>query len=614
MQRTCYYGRVRYLLFPLIAVAQVAAGASSVATIKGTITDASRGTALSSMVAAAYTPSGDLQATATSDSTGAYILNLQPGHYRVLAYDPNGSFATEFGGNADSFETSPIINLSTTVSSINFGMEKAGTVSGTVTSSGLPLSSITIAAYNVISGTRRGFTQTAPNGTYALALAPGQYKIAAYDVTATYSVTFFSNVLTFDAATPLTLASSQQLTANFDLPRSAHLSGAVFDRDTNVVLSGATVFAYLSDGTAIAATLSDPAGNFSMAVPPGSYKLAAADATHIYAAGFVDDANSFANERTLIVNAGQSSGGINIPLRRAGALGGRVKDSTGAALAAMSVAAYNSDGSQRAVTTTDTNGNYALYVPPGNFRVAAYDPARVFVTQFYPLRNLYSAADFVGVGAAQTTSAIDFTLGRGARFNGTIVDGGSRMPIDGISVGAYDDAGNLMNLGVTDSSGNYTLVVPPGLFKLAASDDRLRYITSYGGGSASYNGAPGFEADGTSTVRVDFSLTPGVHITGTVADAAATFTPVSNVEVGVLDAEGNRLATTTTHDSRFDLVLAPGSYRLLAVDPLGRYFATFYNGAWTLQTASPVVVGVNGLANPITMTLLPASRHHPAHH
>src|SRR6266480_6876505 len=119
------------------------AGSASGVTIKGSITDAVRHTALPSMVAAAYTPTGSLVMTATSDPQGNYTLNLPAGRYRLLAYDINGAFATEFGGNADSFETSPIFS---TNDNVNFVMEKAGTVSGTVTSGIAPLSGITVAA------------------------------------------------------------------------------------------------------------------------------------------------------------------------------------------------------------------------------------------------------------------------------------------------------------------------------------------------------------------------------------------------------------------------------------------------------------------------------------
>src|SRR5256885_8616789 len=83
------------------------AGTAAGVTIKGSITDGVRHTALPSMVAAAYTPTGSLVMTATSDPQGNYTLNLPAGRYRLLAYDINGAFATEFGGNAGSFGRPP---------------------------------------------------------------------------------------------------------------------------------------------------------------------------------------------------------------------------------------------------------------------------------------------------------------------------------------------------------------------------------------------------------------------------------------------------------------------------------------------------------------------------
>src|SRR5262249_10996870 len=149
----------------------------------------------------------------------------------------------------------------------NFAMERAGMIVGTVTSANVPLSGVTIAAYNLSSGTRRGFTQTAANGNYALLLPPGQYKIAAYDESGNYAVSFYPNALTFSSAGTLPLAPGQQLAADFQLPLSGHLTGTVVDSDTNVILPGASVFAYTTDGTAaVGTTLTDAAGRFSLAV------------------------------------------------------------------------------------------------------------------------------------------------------------------------------------------------------------------------------------------------------------------------------------------------------------------------------------------------------------
>jgi hypothetical protein len=215
---------------------------------------------------------------------------------------------------------------------------------------------------------------------------------------------------------------------------------------------------------------------------------------------------------------------------------------------------------------------------------------------------------------AQTTSAIDFVLVRGARFSGTITDQQTGAPVAGVSVGAFDAAGNIMSVGVTDSSGNFALVVPPGSYKLAAFDNLLRYTTSYGGGAPNYDTAAIFEVSGDTTRHVDFTVTRGIHIAGTVIDSAAAFVPVSNVQIGALDLAGDRVATATVHDGVFDLVLAPGTYKLLAVDPEGRFYAMFYNNALTLDTANPIVVHSTGISSPITMTLIRVVRRRPVHH
>ena len=587
-------------------------GSAAGVTIKGSITDSVRHTALPSMVAAAYTPTGALVKTTTSDSQGNYTLTLSAGHYRILAYDPSGVYATEFANNADSFETSPDYNANDTV---NFPMEKAGTVSGTVTSDTGPLANMRVAAYNLTSGTRRGFTFTASDGTYSLALPPGGYKVAAYDDFGRYAVSFFQNATTFAAATTLAVNSNQPaLGVDFRLPLSAHLSGTVVDADTNTILPGATVLAYTSDGTTVAASATtDVGGNFTLTLPPGTYKVVVADMTRIYATAFAGDANSFSNERPMSVNAGQTLTAIRIAMHRAGAVAGRVTSDSGP-LQGISVAAYNDDGSQRAVVQTNADGAYTLLLPQGTYRIAAYDSGLVYSTQFYSQRVLFGNATSVPVIAGQTTPAIDFALTRGARFSGTVTDQTTRAPIAGISVGAYDDAGSLLSVATTDASGNYAIVIPPGSYKLLAFDPLLRYITAFGGGARNYETAAVFQMDGSGTRQIDFGLTRGVHISGSVVDAGAAFVPVSGVEIDALDLEGDRVASAVAHDGTFDLVLAPGAYKLLAVDPLGRFYAMFYNSAWTLSTATAIAVQENGISTPISLVLIRITRHHPVRH
>ena len=586
----------------------VSASSAAAANISGTVTDASTQSPLVSAVVAAYTPAGTLQGTATTDALGHYLLAIPPAPYRVLAYDPSGVFATTFGADADSFDTSAALNVAADLSGINFALRRAGTVNGGVFASAtsMPLSGVTVAAYNLSTGTRRGFSQTTATGTYSLVLPPGQYKIAAYDNSGTYAVRFYADQATFASATTVSVTASVFTTAiNFRLVAAAHLNGSVVDADTKIILPGRSVIAYTSDGTtAIANGSTDAAGNFSLSVAPGSYKVVGADAAHVYAAGYVADANSFANNQAISVAAGQLVNDLRIPLHRAGTVTGHVADAFGTPLMAITVAGYNDDGTQRAFTQSDPGGAYSLLLPSGSFRIAAYDNSLIFAAQSY--------ASSVAVFAAQTSPSIDFSLIRGTRFAGTITD--QSGAVSGISVAAYDDAGNVITTAMTDAAGNYGLVVPQGNYRFAAFDNSLRYVTAYGGGAANFEAATVYRADGNSPQHLDFTLTRGVRVSGSVIDSSSTFSPLSGIQIGALDLTGNRVATAMSKDSAFDLVLAPGTYKLLATDPLQRYYATFYNSAYTLAAATPIVVQSNGVSTPINLLLVRQARHRAAPH
>ncbi len=580
------------------------------ATISGAVIDADLRTPLASKTVAVYSAAGTLQASATSDFLGHYVLGLPAGDYRVLAYDPTGTYATTFGNDADSFEASPVVTVIDTVSILNFGLRKSGSVTGTVFSigTGLPLTGLTVAAYNAGSGTRRGFLQTDSRGRYSLALPPGAYKLAAYDDQGAFAPRFFLDQPTFTAATPVTVAAGRAIAGiDLRLDFAAHFTGVVVDADTAVVLPGMTVFAYTADGASAAATVkSSPAGNFMINVPAGSYKLVAADPSGNYGVGFVDDVDSFAAQRPVSVGPSQVRENLRIPLHRAGTVMGRVQDSPGSALTGITVGAYNADGSQRTSVETDKNGAYSLALPPGAFRIGAYDNATTYATQFYPRRNLFRAANIVVIAAGQIMPAVDFTLLRGARFSGVVKEAATGLPISGISIASYDSDGNLMASVNSDASGNYALVLPPGSFKFAAFDALLRYATAYALGAPNYESSRTYQVDEDSSHRMDFALSLGVRITGTVVDDK--FRAVSGAQVGALDVFGNRVATTTTFDGVFDIVLMPNTYKLLATDPLQRYKPSFFNGASSLASATPIIVQSSGANASPTFVLTHSDR------
>ena len=96
------------LAFLLLCLLSAPAAA---ATVSGTVSSATTNLRLEGKVVAAYDATGTLRGSATTDIGGSYVLTLPGGSYRLLAYDPLGTYATGFYNNAESFETSELVDL-----------------------------------------------------------------------------------------------------------------------------------------------------------------------------------------------------------------------------------------------------------------------------------------------------------------------------------------------------------------------------------------------------------------------------------------------------------------------------------------------------------------------
>ncbi|HLJ73819.1 MAG TPA: carboxypeptidase regulatory-like domain-containing protein [Thermoanaerobaculia bacterium] len=219
----------------------------------------------------------------------------------------------------------------------------------------------------------------------------------------------------------------------------------------------------------------------------------------------------------------------------------------------------------------------------------------------------------VPIVAGVATTAVNLSLIHGGKIRGTITDQQNGAAIAGIAVAAYDGSGNVISSGVSAGDGKYALVAPAGDYRLAAFDGQLRYTTAYSGGAANFETASWSSVATDATNDLNFTLVRGLRLSGKVIDATNVFLSVSNVQVGALDASGNRVAAATAVDGSFNLVLAPGTYKILVTDPLDRYHASFYNGALTLAAATPVVVNANG-PSPITIFLSRLIRRRAAPH
>lgn len=601
----------RLLRFTIAVLLCTSAVPALAVAVSGTVRNESGNSRLAGMIVEAYDETGNLQATGTTDATGFYLLNLPAGRYRILAYDKSGQYATSFGGNAESFETSPIVEI-TAATTIDFNLQLAAFVSGYVTSgSGTPRAGLTVAAYN-LSGTRRGFTKTDATGFFFLALPPGPYRIVAYDESGVWATVFYSSARSFAEAKTLTLASAGE-TANIGLVTApaARINGKVIDAAAAVPLADVLVYAYTVDGALVATDSTDALGNFSLSVPAGSYRLVAADPSRTFASEYLGGAASFASTQPLSVSTGEQRNGVNFAMRRGAVVEGRVTDSAGASLAGVTVGAYNVDGTLQTSTVTNADGTYVLAVHAGEVIVGAADPTLQYASQFHLLSNTFADATPLELAVGQTGSSVDFALAAAGRVRGTVrTSAGS--PVAGVTVAAYDEAGVLVSSGVSGADGSYKFGVPAGTYRLVAFDASLRYAASFAGGAASFEtSAPISVAAGVETFA-DFVVRSGLRVNGTVVSRDGT--PLSGIEIRALDSAGNSVGGTVSSGGAFSLVLLPGDYRFIAEDSAGRHRTVYYRDASSLGDATVVTVSSGQLPPPLQFVLDPVSRRRSVRH
>jgi hypothetical protein len=589
----------------------MASQALSASVISGTVLDAQNGLKLSSMVVAAYTPVGSaVRPTATTDSAGRYQLSLPSGDYRLLAYDPNQVYATAFAGNAGSFDTSPTINSDQ--NGYDFELTRGGVASGSVTANG-PVGNTTVAAYN-LDGTRRGFVRVSSSGAYSILLPPGEYKLAAYDDNQFYATEFFSAEPDFELANVVAIQAQRAATGvNFHFAQAARIAGTVLKADAPIPLPNITVSAYTANGSPVATATTDSSGQFVLVVPAGTFRIVAADRSMVYATAFFGGAASFEESVPVRVESGELRSSVQIQAELGGFVSGHVASVDTTSLCCITVVAYNPSGRPRASTRTNQDGDYRLILPPGQFRIGAYDERLIYAPRFYAMSDTFQKAAPVAVQPSETASNVSLLLDRAARFSGVVVDRSSGAPVGSISVAAYDHDGNLVASASTSASGGYALAVPAGEYKLLAFDPSLRFVTAYAEGAASYEQTPSFSVDAGSAHALDFALSRGTLISGTVIDTAGT--SLSGIEVAALDPSGNRISTAVSDGGQFHVVLVAGNYKLLAVDPAKRYKAMFFDLASTLSDATTVTVtGTGVFPSNLTFTLSPLYRRRAARH
>jgi hypothetical protein len=270
--------------------------------------------------------------------------------------------------------------------------------------------------------------------------------------------------------------------------------------------SGLIVSAYNLDGTLHTFATTDADGDYTLVVAPGDYKVAASDPSGAFATQFYSASGDFASARVVAATAGTTLPGIDFTPARAGRVTGLVTTEPGAQPAsAITVAAY-SDATAQVIATTESgnDGRYALSLPPGRYRMIAYDEEFRFATAYAggaPSFDAIVPFDLV----SDATVSKNFSLRRGVKVSGTIVDTRA-LPISGVEVFAIAPGGERVAGGMS-VGGSFALVVVPGSYRFVVTDPRGRYSDSYFPGVPSIEDAVALPVSDGQSPRLTFTLT-----------------------------------------------------------------------------------------------------------
>lgn len=491
--------------------------------ISGTVTDAATQQPLQGVTVTLYDSSGDSQMSVTTNGNGHYELSgIPPGSYTVGFDFASHGYLPQFANRETSMAQADTITVGAgkSITGVDAAMQAGAQISGTITdaTTGAALSDARATVYDS-SGAAVGTAETDATGAYTvLGLRAGSYRVGFDGGGAgNYQPQYATRESSLASANITTLAAGQSVTGvDAALQPGGEISGTVTDASTGTPLQGITVT--VSDGRSlpVATVSTDAAGTYTATgLPTASYTVGFdSDLAGDYLAQSYPAQLPPATGSPVSVKAGEVTAGINAALTPGGDISGTVTDATtGAPLAGAAISVYDVGGALVASTGTDASGDYTLsQLPAGAYKVG-FDGSvdGNFAPQFANGKQSLTGADPVIVQAGSTASGVNAALVEGGQITGTVTDGSSGAPLQGITVSAYDATGAPIAAVDTDASGNYTID------GLDTATYRLGFQSDTGGsyGVQFYDKKPSLAtADGvavtagTITSGIDAGLTP----------------------------------------------------------------------------------------------------------
>ena len=392
------------------------------------------------------------------------------------------------------------------------------------------------------------------------------------------------------AGTPIVLVDGVDTTdIDFDLVLGGSISGSVVADPSTDPIEGTNLDFYDDSGTLMTWSSSDGAGAYISwgGLLAGSY-YARTYAPAPYLDELYDDIPcstgcDVTTGSEIAVSLGVTTSGIDFALASGGTFSGSISDGV-QGLGDVGVEVYDSNGDWAGFTGTSnspgTRGQYrSPGLPTGTYYARTFAPAP-YINELYDDIPCFfcdvTGGTEIAVVAGTDNAGIDFELGSGGSFSGTVTDDDTMDSLEGVIVDIFREENNeavwLANP-TTDALGQYSSPGLPAGQYFASTWNTQGYVDEV------YDDHPcppdcdplaGDEisvANGTVTTGIDFGLDPGGAIAGSISDRD-TGLPVEDMVVEIWDASGEFQAAGRSDST--------GEYRIEGLTP-GTYYATTWN-------------------------------------
>ena len=571
---------------------------SKASLIVGEVTDAADGTPLEGISVRIYDEYGNYVTYCSTDSEGRYetTSSIPVGVYYVKTGNAQGYVDELFDdipclGYCYAPSGTAIEVLEGLSPTVNFALDRGGTIAGTVTDqqTGSGLHRIYIVVFDS-DGKRISEVGTDTNGMYyySSALPPGNYYVRTYNKSG-YINEVFDNFVCLGACdvtagTPISIGLGEDVTGiDFALAKGATISGTITDGATSAPLPGVSARIYDENCNYRTRGRTDEEGNYTSedGLVAGQHYVVTDSSSH-YVNEMYDNVPcpygcQPKDGLTISVGDAEAVTGIDFSLEIGGWISGSVvNETTGEGLQSLPVDVYDASGQLVGRAYPGSDGSYETDgLPTGNYFVvtdADYNYVG-FVEEVYD--DIECAGCDVTMGTpvvvtvGEGTPGIDFALRQGPQIAGRIADAVTGLGIDDSSVMIFNDTGGLATSGESDSNGDFTAVggLPDGTY-YAATSNWAGYANQL------YDGLPYFDemdvtrgtpitiSDGVAPPPIEFLLNAGCTVAGSVTHQS-TGAGLSDIDVILHNASGAEVATWTTDaggDFSSGPSLAAGTY------------------------------------------------------